>query len=420
MYCDTKHLSIQSAKSVYALQITHPEPNTMHQLSQTATNIKRSVMRELMALAVSPDIISLAGGLPANDCLPVQEFRTCIDRVLRRDGFRALQYGPQFMPLREWLAGYMNRKGVVCTAENVFITNGAQHGLAILSRLFADPGDAAIIEAVTFTGVQQVTAGRRLNVRTVSTDLTSGVDVEALKRTFRKEPKPKFAILIPNFHNPLGVSISLDKREQIVRLANEYQIPIVEDDPYSPLRFEGDDLPFLTALDGLNQIIYIGSFSKMLAPGMRLGWIVAPNELKNRIIVLRESLDLESSQLIQRAVAEFLISGQLEPHLEKLNKTNLAQKNVLMSALTADFAEFGASWTKPEGGLFAWVTLPENYDTRALFETAVARKVAYIPGSAFAVEGGYGNTMRLNFSNATEENIREAVGRLAQVIRENE
>jgi 2-aminoadipate transaminase len=391
----------------------------MHQLSQTATSLKRSVMRELMALAVSPDIISLAGGLPANDCLPVQALQACIDHVLRRDGYRALQYGPQYMPLREWLAGYMNRKGVGCTPENIFITNGAQHGLAILSRLYADPGDTAVVEAVTFTGVQQVTAGRRLKVRTVPTHLTSGVDVEALERAFRKAPKPKFAILIPNFHNPLGVSISLEKRERIVRLAREFQIPIVEDDPYSPLRFEGEVLPFLKAFDQNDQVIYLGSFSKMLAPALRLGWIVAPDALASRIIVLRESLDLESSQLIQRAVTEFLMRGQLEPHLENLNKTNLVRKNVLMAALESEFAVPGASWTKPEGGLFAWVTLPEKYDAREIFKAAVSKKVAYIPGSAFAVEGGYRNTMRLNFSNATEGNIRQAVRRLAQVIREN-
>ncbi|MFQ5631550.1 MAG: aminotransferase class I/II-fold pyridoxal phosphate-dependent enzyme, partial [bacterium] len=189
-------------------------------------------MRDLIAMAVSPEMISLAGGLPANDCLPVEAFQACIDRILCRDGYRALQYGPQFMPLREWLADYMNKHGVACTPENIHISNGAQHGLAILSRLLADPGDTAIIESITFTGVQQITAGRRLNVRTVPTDLKSGVEVYALERAFLKQPRPQFAVLIPNFHNPLGVSISLAKRERIVTLANEYQVPIIEDDPY--------------------------------------------------------------------------------------------------------------------------------------------------------------------------------------------
>ena len=390
----------------------------MYQLSETAKQIKRSVMRDLMALAVSPDILSLAGGLPANDCLPADELKACFERILQLDGYRALQYGPQYLPLREWLAAHMGRRGVSCKPENIFITNGAQHSLAILSRLFADPGDSAVIESVTFTGVQQVTLGRRLEVRTVPTNLVSGVDVEALEQAFGKQPKPKFAILIPNFHNPLGVSIALEKREKIIALASEYDIPIIEDDPYSLLRFEGKAIPYLRALDDGQHVLYIGSFSKMLAPAMRLGWIVAPDELGNRITVLRESLDLESSQITQRAAAEFLTSGYLDGHLAKLNNTNLQRKNVLMASLQQHFAPLGAKWTTPEGGLFCWVTLPDHYDTWELFEAAVAQKVAYIPGGAFAVEGGYNNTMRFNFSNATEANIREAVSRLAQVIQE--
>lgn len=390
----------------------------MYQLSETAKQIKRSVMRDLMALAVSPDILSLAGGLPANDCLPADELKACFERILQRDGYRALQYGPQYLPLREWLAAHMGRRGVSCKPENIFITNGAQHSLAILSRLFADPGDSAVIESVTFTGVQQVTLGRRLEVRTVPTNLVSGVDVQALEQAFGKQPKPKFAILIPNFHNPLGVSIALEKREKIIALASEYDIPIIEDDPYSLLRFEGKAIPYLRALDDGQHVLYIGSFSKMLAPAMRLGWIVAPDELGNRITVLRESLDLESSQITQRAAAEFLTSGYLDGHLAKLNNTNLQRKNVLMASLQQHFAPLGAKWTTPEGGLFCWVTLPDHYDTWELFEAAVAQKVAYIPGGAFAVEGGYNNTMRFNFSNATEANIREAVSRLAQVIQE--
>ena len=312
----------------------------------------------------------------------------------------------------------MQKRGVACKPENIFITNGAQHSLAILSRLFADPGDVALIEAVTFTGVQQVTAGRRLPARTVPTDLESGVDTEALAQAFAQQPKPKFAVLIPNFHNPLGVSISLNKRQKIVALAAEHNVPIVEDDPYSSLRFEGEPVPFLKALDDKQQVLYVGSFSKMLAPGMRLGWIVAPDELANRIVVLRESLDLESSQIMQRAAAEFLIGGHLDAHLAKLNSTNVQRKNTLMAALQQEFAPLGAQWTTPEGGLFCWVTLPDHYDTWKLFEAAVAQKVAYIPGGAFAVEGGYSNTMRFNFSNASEANIREAVQRLARVIRE--
>ncbi len=384
-------------------------------LSQTAATLQRSVMRDLMALAVSPDILSLAGGLPASEVLPVREFSQSLERVLQRDGARAMQYGPPYMPLREWIAGYMQKKGVDCTAENIFITNGAQQSLAILSRLFCDPGDAAVIEAITFTGVQQVTLGRRLQVHTVATDLESGVDVEALEHAFRTY-RPKLAILIPNFHNPMGVTISLEKRERIVELAAQYRVPVVEDDPYSPLRFMGEAMPPLKALDRDGMVFYIGSFSKMLMPAARLGWIVGPKELADRITVLRESIDLESSQLIQRAVHDFLDNGRLGPYLDRLNSTNLRRRRELMQALETHFAPLGARWTRPEGGLFAWVTLPEEIDAWQQFEQAVEQKVAYIPGAAFAVRGGHRNTLRLNFSNIADGDITEAISRLARVF----
>lgn len=385
-------------------------------LSQTAQQLKRSIMRDLMPLATSPDILSMAGGLPATDCLPVARLQECLEAVLHRDGARALQYGPPYMPLRQWIAEYMRQKGVACQPENIFITNGAQQGLSILSRLFADPGDAAVIEAVTFTGVQQVATGRRLSIRTVPTNLDSGVDVDALDGALRALPRPKFAILIPNFHNPLGVTISLPKREQIAELAQQYNVPIIEDDPYSPLRFTGSPVPPLASLDRSSNIIYVGSFSKMLAPGVRMGWIVAPEALADRITVLRESIDLESSQLLQRAVSEFLQRGYLDESLRHLNRVNRERCSVLLTALQQELAPIDASWTVPKGGLFCWVTLPESIDAAEHFRAAVAQKVAYIPGNAFAVEGGYRNTLRLNFSNISAEHIREAVRRLASVL----
>jgi len=386
-------------------------------LSRTAQNLQRSVMRDLMSLAVQPDIISFAGGLPASECLPVQAFKQSIEKVLLEDGSRALQYGPPDKSLREWIAGYMADKGVRCSVENIAITNGAQQSLAILSRLFADPGESAVIEEATFTGIQQVTVGRRLNVMTVPTNLDSGVDVDAVEACFRKSPRPKFAIIIPDFHNPLGVTISVQKRKRLCDIAASCNIPIIEDDPYSPLRFEGEPVPALKALDRHNKIIYIGSFSKMLAPGIRLGWIVAPEDIIDRITVLRESLDLESSQLMQRAVADFLCMGNLTASLHKLNETNRRRKVELLDALEAHFAPMGAHWTTPEGGLFVWVTLNEKIDTWTLFKKAIEKKVAFIPGTSFAVNGGFQNTLRLNFSNVRDGMLEEGIRRLASIVK---
>jgi 2-aminoadipate transaminase len=375
-------------------------------------------MRELLALAVDPQIISLAGGLPASTLLPLDDVRRCLDDVLMEDGARALQYSPPFEPLRQWIAEWMARRGVACAPDEVFITGGAQQGLAILSRLFLDRGDAAVVEAVTFTGVQQVTAGRGAEVRTIPTDLTTGADMDALEEALRRSPRPRLIILIPDFHNPLGVSLTPEKRRRAAALAAAYGVPLIEDDPYSALRFDGVPTPPIKAHDETGLVCYVGSFSKMIAPALRLGWIVAPPTLSERITVLRESLDLESSGLIQRAVYRFVSQGLLEPHLEQLNQANRERRDTLLAELEAHFGE-DAHWTRPEGGLFVWMTLSEEVDTWERFRSALERKVAYIPGSAFAVDGGARNALRLNFSNVGPERIREAVPRLAQALRAN-
>jgi 2-aminoadipate transaminase len=391
-----------------------PTP-TLHLASEVA-DLKRSVMRELLALAVDPQIISLAGGLPASSLLPLDDVRHCLDQVLMEDGARALQYSPPLGPLREWIAAWMRQRGAACTPDEVFITAGAQQGLAILSRLFLDRGDPAVVEAVTFTGVQQVTAGRGAEVRTIPTDLETGADLEALEEALRRPPRPRLVVLIPEFHNPLGVSLSGEKRRRAASLAAAYGVPLIEDDPYSALRFDGVATPPIKAYDETGLVCYIGSFSKMIAPALRLGWIVAPASLSDRITVLRESLDLESSGLIQRAVYRFVSQGLLEPHLEQLNRANRERRDVLLAELKRNFGE-DAHWTRPDGGLFVWMTLGADVDTWERFRRALDRKVAYIPGAAFAVDGGARNALRLNFSNVSPERLPEAVGRLAEALR---
>lgn len=388
-----------------------------YRLSTTASGTRRSVMRDLLALAVNPDIISFAGGLPAADCLPLEEFRDCLDTVLRRDGSRVLQYSPPFGPLRDWLAATMRMRGVECTADNIFITNGSQQGLTIASRLFLNPDDLAVVEEVTFTGVRQVVDGQGARVVTVSTDLATGVDIDALELAFCSTPRPRLAILITDFHNPLGVSLSYEKREQVANLAARYEVPVVEDDPYSALRYAGAPIPPIKAFDSAGAILYVSSFSKMLAPAVRLGWMVAPAALLPQVTVVRESIDLESSGLMQRAVFEFLSRGALEPHLARLNSANRQRRDATLAALR-DYLGGVAAWTIPQGGLFVWVTLPEGVDTWAMFEAAVSNKVAYIPGAAFAVSGGHANTLRLNYSNVKPDAIAEGIRRLAQVILE--
>ncbi len=385
-------------------------------LSREGTNLQRSVMRELLRFAVDPNVISLAGGLPASEHLPLEGLRESIDRVLSRDGPRALQYSPQLPELREWIAEYMVSRGVRCTEEEIFITNGNQHGLAILSRLFLDPGEPSVIEGITFTGIHQVTVGRDSEVRPLPTDLDTGVCVESFEEALKASPTPRVAALITDFHNPLGVSIAEDKRADLAEIAARYGVPLIEDDPYAPLRFRGEGIPPIKAHDEAGMVFYLGSFSKMLAPALRLGWIVAPADLMQRITTLRESFDLESSTLIQRAVTDFLVRGMLEPHLEAITATHGKRCDTMLAALERHLSGL-ARWSKPEGGVFVWVSLPDELETTEMFHKSIEEKVAYIPGGVFSVDGSTKNALRLNFSNVTPEAIEEGVGRLATVIR---
>jgi 2-aminoadipate transaminase len=390
-------------------------------ISREAEHLQRSVMRELLKRASDPGVISLAGGLPDSNLLPYDAYADAVQRVISREGGTALQYRPQFEPLREWIATYMQSRGMDCTADQVLITNGNQQGLTILSRLFLDPGQPAAVEEITFTGVQQVTSGRSAEVHAIPVDLETGIDTDALEAVF-DEHQPRLAIIIPNFHNPLGVSISDEKRRQIASLAGKYRIPVIEDDPYAALRFSGAALPpikaYASGSDASAFTFYLGSFSKMLAPGLRLGWMIAPAELMPRLITMRESMDLESSALTQRAVYELVSNGVLETHLTRLNAENHRRCNALLESLRTHFGHLdGVQWTQPDGGLFVWLTLPETVDTFDLLPQAIDQEqVAYIPGGAFSVAGGHRNTMRLNFSAVNSETICEGTARLSRVV----
>src|SRR5579859_5844271 len=369
-------------------------------LSQVANQIQRSVTRELIALASRPDFISFAGGLPAADHLPLAEIEACLDAVLTRDGARALQYGPPYAPLREWIAGDMQRRGVDCSVEQVFITNGAQQALEIMARLLLDPGQPAVLEALTFTGIIQAARAHAARVRTAPLDLASGVDPAAFEAALTSEGAPaRMGIIIPDFHNPVGASLTLDKRQRLAQAAARTNVPPVE------------------AFDEAGRVFYISSFSKIIAPAMRLGWIVAPVEVQPKLAVLRESLDLESSQLLQRLVTEFVSRGCLEPHLQALNAANQARHAAMRAALERELGGL-ATWTEPEGGLFMWVTLAEELDAAELLPAAFDQKLGDVPGGHASPAGLGANTLRLNYSNTTPERIGEGVRRLGLIVRQ--
>lgn len=386
-------------------------------LSQEAQVLKRSMMRELIAVTARPGIISFAGGLPAPECLPVEAWAQACARTLAEDGPLALQYGPPYPPLQEAIAALMARRGVRVAPEEVFITSGCQQGLHVAGRLLLDAGSCAVIDQAVFPGVRQAFAGPGRQPRTVANDVARGLDLDALAAALAQEPRPRALVVVPDFHNPLGRSLDDAARDQVVALARRAGVALVEDDPYGLLRFSGDSpAPLLARAP--ERTIYLGSFSKLVAPALRAGWLIAPRGLTDKLRVIKESVDLETSAFIQRALARFLAAGRLDEHLALVRRTYQERCAVMLESLAEHFPP-GSRWTRPEGGMFIWVELPShlNLDTLALLPQVVDQGVAYIPGAAFAPEGAE-RAMRLNFSNAQPEKIRQGIALLGAALRQ--
>jgi 2-aminoadipate transaminase len=380
-------------------------------LSREAQRLKRSMMRQLIAVTARPDIISFAGGLPAPELLPVEAWSECSQRVLKDEGAKALQYGPPFPPLQAALAELMQARGVAVEPDQVFITSGCQQGLHIAGRLLMDADSAVVLDQYVFPGVRQAFGGFDRDLREVPTHVERGFDLDALEEATspQRGPAPRAIINVPDFHNPLGTSLSEEARVRLVALARERNLALVEDDPYGLLRFSGEALLPLVGR-APERTIYLGSFSKLVAPALRTGWMIAPAGLTE------ESVDLESSAWIQRSLADFLHAGRLEPHLAQVRTTYRQRRDRMTTALETHFPA-SARFSRPQGGMFIWVELDDHYDTLALLPEVVEAGVAYIPGAAFSSEGGH-NTMRLNFSNASPERIDEGMAILGQALRE--
>jgi 2-aminoadipate transaminase len=373
-----------------------------------------------------PGLISFAGGLPAPDVFPVEEFRDACDIVLSEVGAQALQYSTTegYYPLREMIARHSCRYGINVDPDNIQITSGSQQALDLLGKLFINPGDRILVEAPTYLGALQAWNAYGPEYITVPFD-ENGMQTEALEIALRTGPK--FIYVLPNFQNPTGITLSLERRKKLIALADQYGVPIIEDDPYGQLRYEGDHLPPVVVLDDQYQnngtaayhgnVIYLSTFSKTIAPGIRLAWIVAPKEVIRKIVQAKQGADLHTSTFNQMVAYQVAKDGFLDSHVRKIRKVYGNRRDVMLNAMEKYFPE-GVTWTKPKGGMFLWVVLPEGLDAKVLFEKAVALKVAYVPGAPFFPCGGGENTMRLNFSNATPEMIEEGIARLGKVFGE--
>ncbi len=386
-------------------------------LADWTQSMERSMLRQMLAVVSRPGILSFAGGLPAPELFPKEGFAQAMAHVLATDE-RALQYGPPFEPLKQHIVRLMAERGVTCRPEQIFLTTGAQQGLKVIARLLMDPGRQVMLEERVYTGIQQVVNPYRPQVLTVPTDLDLGIDIEAVENHLLAGVEPAFLYVIPEAHNPLGVSIVPERQARLVALARNYGMPLVEDDPYGFLRYEDSAVPALRALDE-NWVIYIGSFSKILAPALRLGWMVVPESLVGKLTVIKESYDLETSGLIQRAVSAYLDAGLLPSHLAGLRQEYKRRRDTMLAALDRYFPE-DACWTRPKSGMFVWVELPGEVNTADLLWQAVEEEqVAFVPGTAFCATGTppASNCLRLNFSNCTPENIEEGIRRLGRIVK---
>ena len=387
--------------------------------ARRAAGMSASEVRALFAVASRPDVVSLAGGMPYVQALPTEHVLEVVESVLIERADVALQYGAgQGSPqLRERLAMLMSEEGTTADPEDFVVTTGAQQALDLVGKILIDPGDTIAVEAPAYVGA--LSAFSAYEPRYLQIDLDDdGMIVDQLEEALLRGERPKFVYTVPNFHNPAGVTMSRERRERLVALCREARLPIVEDNPYGLLRFEGDPLPTLRSLDPHN-VIYLGTVSKVFAPGVRVGWAVAEPGVLQRLVLAKEAADLCGSQL-NMLITERYFDGELwRRNLERLVGTYQARRDVMLGSLGEHFPS-DAAWTRPAGGFYVWVTLPEYFDTPTLLAAAVDRKVAYVPGTAFYPDGRGRRQMRLSFCYPTEDRIAEGVRRLGELLADEE
>ena len=394
------------------------------QFAERTRSIKSSTIRELLKVTQRPEIISFAGGLPAPELFPTERFQEACSKVLTKNSGNALQYGATegYTPLRQLIAKKLADAGIRATIENVVITAGSQQALDLIGKLLIDNEDRVLVEAPTYLGALQ--AFNVYGARYVSVPIDDdGLRTDLVEAVVQSQPK--FMYILPNFQNPGGVTLTEGRRHELVMLSDRYFVPIVEDDPYGALRYEGEALPSLLSIDQQNHrrdedpfanVIQLGTFSKTLAPGLRLGWIVAAPEVISKLVQLKQGADLHTSTFNQVVAFEVARDGFLEEHIEHIRTVYRERRDVMLDALQ-EFFPAEVTWTRPEGGLFLWVTLPEGINSQRLFDMALSENVAFVPGDPFFANADNGRHLRLNFSNADPAHIREGIRRLARAVR---
>ncbi len=395
----------------------HYTTNWDQALAKRTERMKSSVIRELLKFAMLPDVISFAGGLPAPEVFPVRDFQDACQWVLSHDAELALQYGPTegFAPLKDYLIEAMSRYELPAGRNNILFTNGSQQALDLIGRAFIDEGDRIITGRPTYLGAIQAWNVYNPHYVTVPLD-DDGMRMDELEKALAANPGVKFIYVLPNFHNPAGTTLPLERRHRLVELAATHGAFIIEDDPYGELRFEGEDVLPICALHKENTI-YLSTFSKTLAPSLRLGWIVAPESVIARLVQAKQGADLHTSNLVQYLAYDICQRGLIRAHVRRIRKVYRERRDAMLQAMEEHFPP-GVTWTRPQGGLFLWVRMPECLDAEKLLEVAVEEKVAFVPGHAFYPDGSDGRCcMRLNFSYSTPEIAVEGIRRLGRAMK---
>ncbi len=397
-------------------------PNLEPLFSERAKLLKASDVRELLKYSQDPTVISFGGGLPNPEAFPIEDLKVVFEELLHEDNTPALQYGPTPGDplLKRALATMLASRGIAANADNIIITHGAQQALELFGRVFLDPGDIAMVAQPTYLGIFTAISVYQPQYHGVSTD-DEGIIPDVLEDNLRALAvdglKPKFLYVVPTFHNPTGITMSLRRRRALVDLAAQYEIPVIEDDPYYDVRFEGEAIPPIASLDKEGWVIYLGSFSKVLAPGFRIGYAHGPADLIAKMSLAKQGADLFTNGWGQRVAERYLSLGLMKRHLPKIRKLYRHKRDVMLEALEETWPD-NAEWTRPKGGLFLWTTVDPAIDTKQLLPRAAQKGVIYVAGHGFYAGNPEVNHMRLNFSFPSDENIRKGIGILGEVLRE--
>ena len=384
--------------------------------------MRSSAMRDLMEITARPEVISLAGGLPDTSTFPPQSFAAQMTKIAQESSAEALQYGPTegFEETKRCIREVMTAEGMEPDPEDVIVTTGGQQAIDLIAKTFVDPGDVVICEAPTYPGAVPVFCSYEADTRQVGVD-DEGMRVDELEGLLDELAgegrRPKFIYTVPTFQNPAGVTMSPERRVRLVEIARQRELLVVEDNPYGLVRFDGEPTEPLYKLEGGDYVVYLGTFSKILSPGIRVGWLCAPPPVMEKVVLGKQAADLCTSTLTQYFVTEYFSEGRWRAYVEDLTRIYRARRDAMLDALKRHFPP-QARWTHPEGGMFVWATLPEYIDTTDLLAKALRENVAFVPGAAAYVDGRGGSSMRLNFSGSTEEEIHEGIRRIGQVVNE--